>query len=442
MQTDNRPRCAVLGLDGLPFSLAESLCARGLLPNLAALVFSESGKARPIRAELPELSPTNWTSFATAQGPEGHGIFGFTRISGADYSISLTDASQVAAPTLFDRLGERGLTSKVINLPNTYPARPIRGMLIAGFVAPELSRAVHPRFLAGPLRDIGYRLEADTERGLTDPDGLLGDLRETLDARGRALDLLWPDLAWDLFVFVLTETDRLFHFLYDAVEDPAHPRHDACMSFLAHWDRHIGRFAERWHALPGPKRLTVLADHGFTRLRTEVDINARLRDNGFLRVPAAEGPGGEFRLDTVGPDTTAFALDPGRVYLHRADRFSRGSVRDADIPALSERIAESLLALRWQGEPVIRAVHRAAELYPGPMLHAAPDLVCEPVPGFDLKAKFNRREIFGFFNRTGTHTADNALFFDSDDDGSAKSVRHAGQAVLDFFDKRGSGIIV
>ena len=51
-----------LGLDGLPWSLARELSVQGLLPNLTR-VMDTSG---PIRAELPELSPVNWTSLFTA----------------------------------------------------------------------------------------------------------------------------------------------------------------------------------------------------------------------------------------------------------------------------------------------------------------------------------------------------------------------------------------
>ena len=65
-----------LGLDGLPWSLARELSAQGLLPNLTQ-VMDTSG---PIRAELPELSPVNWTSLFTASPPGVHGVYGFTRM--------------------------------------------------------------------------------------------------------------------------------------------------------------------------------------------------------------------------------------------------------------------------------------------------------------------------------------------------------------------------
>ncbi len=423
-------RLVVLGLDGLPLSLARTLAATGRFPALARL----TENARAIRAELPELSPVNWTSFFTATGPEEHGIFGFTRIHAQTYEMALCSLAHVQTPTLFDRLGTAGLNSRIINLPNTYPARPLRGMMISGFVAHDLSRAVFPPMLAGALRQRGYQLEADTTRAADNPHALLEELRKTLASRRAALDLLWPDLAWNLFVLVLTETDRLFHFLFDAVTDPAHALHRQCLSLLMEWDSTIAALLERFDALPDPKRLIALADHGFTHLITEVDLNAFLRAEGLLHTALPPEACDELDASGILPSTRAFALDPGRIYLHTAARFARGQVSADDAAPLRERIRQALLALRHNGTPVLAAVHNAANLYPGPMQPFAPDLVCEPNPGFDLKAKFNRRDVFSLHGRTGTHTVHDVFFYDSTPPVmQAERVRDVGRLVLHHF---------
>ncbi|MDR3043818.1 MAG: alkaline phosphatase family protein [Desulfovibrio sp.] len=512
MHTDTRPRLVVLGLDGLPFSLARHLCAQGRTPNLARIAASPNASA--LAAELPDLSPVNWTSFYTASGPEAHGVYGFTRFNVTTRQLSLADFSQVTAPTIFDRLGEHGLTSRVINLPNTYPARPISGMLVSGFVAHDLARAVHPPFLLGPLTGAGYRLEADTARGGSDPAHLLTELRATLASRRAALRLLWPDLAWNLFVLVLTETDRLFHFLWDAVTDEGHPRHPACMEFLAEWDALVGEVLDLAKALSArdgrPVRLVALADHGFGPVRAEVDLNAWLRGQGLLRQVT---PGGveqchELDATTLHPDSAAFALDPGRIYLRTRRRFPDGTLDDAAGWRLAERLRRELMELTFDGAPVFRAVLTADEAYgpevPGqgalgqaapeqggscqtrsgltgpelgvagpiisgtggrlllsgtqasapaagpvvppapedgpPLRWAAPDLVCVPAYGFDLKAKWNRGQVFGLpeqYGRTGTHTPDDAFWYDSQAGQpgivAPVSVRDVGALVLRHF---------
>lgn len=402
-------RLAVLGLDGVSLDLARTLCGLTDLPHLAGLI--KSPCAHAIEAELPELSPVNWTSLATGLGPEGHGVFGFTRIDPQNGAISVGDADEIAAPRFWESLGARGLTCKVVNWPHSYPARPFPGWLVAGFVAPELSRACHPPVLARLLAQKGYRLEADTAAGKDDPDLLLRELHAALASRRAALDLLWPDLAWDCFAFVLTETDRLFHFQLHAVLDPAHPLHGDCMAFLRAWDGLLGEFLARFAALPEPKRLMAVADHGFALLRIEVDVNGWLARQGFLRLTGQ--PGHELDAGRMAPDSRALALDPGRVFVRRSDRFARGPVREADARALCADIRAGLLALTFEGEPVMEAVHLGEELYPDARAGLVPDLVCLARPGFSLTAKWNRREVFGFYGRTGCHTAHGALWYDT-----------------------------
>ncbi|NCC25361.1 MAG: phosphodiesterase [Deltaproteobacteria bacterium] len=408
MAASHRFRLAVLGLDGLPLSLARDLHARGHLPNLGTLLHQPG--CRAVKAELPELSPVNWTSMYTGLAPADHGVFGFTRIHPDRYTLHLTDFSQVTVPTLFDVLGTRGLTVKSVNLPNTWPARPIRGMMISGFPAPDWHRSVTPPPLAGILAARGYVLEADTVRGATDYEFLLSELHRTLKGRRAALDLLWPDLAWDLFIFVLTETDRLGHFLFPAMADPAHPMAEPILDLLQVWDNAVGSFLERFADLPDPKRLIVLADHGFTTLITEVDLNAWLRDRGLLAMPVQSG---EWSAETMNSRTRAFALDPGRIYIHSAERFGRGALNRTDASRLAHDLAADLMDLTYEGRPVLDRILLRGRDIRGRFEAQAPDLICVPRPGFDLKGKFDRQEIFDRFGRTGVHTETDSFFYDS-----------------------------
>ena len=163
----DRKRLVVLGLDGLPLDLARSLAATGRLPNLDRLLTLHPVA---IEAELPELSPVNWTSFLTAAGPGRHGIFGFVGIDPATYALGPVDATAIRVPTLMDRMGPAGLTAKYVNLPCAAPVRPLAGAIIAGFPETDLDRAVYPPELARNLRLAGYRIEADTSRGAADFD--------------------------------------------------------------------------------------------------------------------------------------------------------------------------------------------------------------------------------------------------------------------------------
>lgn len=333
-------------------------------------------------------------------------------------------------PTIFDLLGGNGLVSRVVNLPNTYPARPLRGMLISGFVSDTLEKAVYPPFLLGRLREAGYQLEADTGRGILDPDYLFGQVSRTLDCRLKALDMLWNDLAWDFFTIVFTETDRLFHFFYPAFEDEQHPLHGRCVDFMRKWDQAIGVILDRFEALPGAKKLISFADHGFAALETEVDLNVFLCRNGYLEY--SHSAKDQWDSTVINGGSRAFALDPGRICIHTRDRFARGSVSAAERYSLCEEIADKLMGLEFNGRRVMEDVLTAEEVYGENAAGSPPDLICVPHPGFDLKAKFNRDDIFGFHGRTGTHTRHGAFFYSSE--GDQPNIMHqTGRLVLDWF---------
>ncbi|WP_245549600.1 alkaline phosphatase family protein [Maridesulfovibrio hydrothermalis] len=413
-----------MGLDGLPASLASKLADK--LPNLNRI----TGKNNSLTAELPELSPVNWTSFFTAQKPQNHGIYGFTSMDKTGYTLSINNFDQVLCPTIFDRLGDRGLVSKVINLPNTYPAKPLRGMLISGFVADSLEKAVYPPFLHGPLKESGFILEADTSRGLMEPEYLIDQVGRTLECRLNALEMLWNDLAWDFFVIVFTETDRLFHFLYPCFEDEKHPLHKLCMKFMLKWDKAIGQVLDKFEALPGPKKLISFADHGFTTLKTEVDLNTFLVQNGFLSYDRP--PADQWDSSIISECSKAFALDPGRIYIHTSTDYERGKVSPVIAESIAADIAKALMKLEFNGQKVMESVQTGAEAYGAKAIGNPPDLICTAMPGFDLKAKFDRNEIFGFHGRTGTHTLRDAFFYSSDGS-QAEFMHQTGQMVLDWF---------
>tara|TARA_B100000683_G_scaffold262664_1_gene290027 strand:- start:1805 stop:3106 length:1302 start_codon:yes stop_codon:yes gene_type:complete len=418
-----RKRLVVLGLDGLSLELAKQLGRT--FPNIHRI----ASNATSVSAEIPELSPVNWTSFFTGKGPEHHGVFGFSSIDPATYELSIADRDLIQCKTIFDHLGDAGITSRVVNLPNTYPAAPMKGMLVSGFVSHDLAKAAYPPFLAGKLADLNYKLEADTNRGSSDLTFLLNELRDTLRSRKQALDLLWPDLSWDLFIHVFTETDRLFHFFMDAVLHDGHPQHIQCIAFLAHWDNAIGDFLDRFEQLPFPKRLLVLADHGFTELKSEVCINTWLKHNGYLQTEGT--PASEWDARIIAPSSQAFALDPGRIYIHDS-RFARGCVSDNDKAQLMDSIREGLMALTLNGERVMEEVHTGCTLYPGSTSPQTPDLICQTRPGFDLKAKFDRSEIFSHHGRTGTHTVHGAVFYDSEGS-TPERMRETGKIILNHF---------
>ncbi|UCH78182.1 MAG: alkaline phosphatase family protein [Candidatus Coatesbacteria bacterium] len=399
-------RAVVVGLDGMPYSLLQELAAAEVMPHLASL-----GRERPfarMTVTLPEISAVSWPSFATGLDPGGHGVFGFTDLKAGTYELRFTSSADVKAPTIWERLGRSRKRAVVINQPSTYPARPINGALIAGFVAIDFDRAVMPPPLRPRLRELGYEIDVDTVKCREDHDLLQTQLRETLDGRRRAAAYLWDHESWDYFELVITGTDRLQHYLWDAVADPNHPRHEFCREYYREVDRLVGEIYER--AAEAGCAFYLLSDHGFCGVGQEFYLNTWLAQEGYL---AFDGEAQD-TFEAMAPRTRAFALDPNRIYVHAAGKYPRGAVRPGDVAALRAELRDRLRGVSYDGRPVFREVFAREEIYDGPHAAQGPDLVAVAYPGFDVKAHLAKPEVFARTNLTGMHTYDDAVFWSAE----------------------------
>lgn len=400
-------RACVVGLDGVPVGLLQRLADSSVMPRVAEII--RCGGLQRMRAALPPVSSVSWSSFMTGANPGEHGIFGFTDVDRDSYRLRFPTFSELAVPTFWDRLGEAGRRCCVINQPATYPARPIPGALIAGFVAPDLAKSVSPSDLLLPLRKMGYRIDVDAQKAHEEPDRLLDDLDATLEARRRAAVYLWERERWDYFQLVVTGTDRLHHFLWNAVEREDDPRHERAMRFYRAVDSLVGEMWDRFHRGGSGDRegegFVLLSDHGFTGVRQEVRLNAWLRERGYLAYKTADPTS----VGDIDPSSRAFALDPGRVYLNAKSRFTHGSVLPADADALRAKLAEGLRELHFEGEPVIDQVFTREQAFRGPRAELGPDLIAVGRDGFDLKGTTRGESVFTSTRFQGMHTWSDAL---------------------------------
>ncbi len=399
---------AVFGLDGVGLPLVRDLAARGVMPRLGALL--ATGTAAPMRSSIPTISSVSWTGFMTGQNPGKHGIYGFTDVKPGTLTMFFPNFGNVQGETLWDVAGRAGRRAIVMNIPNTYPARALNGLLVSGFVAVNLERAVYPAELLPRLEEDGYRIDVDYLDADKRPEAFFADLTATLEARRRVYLRLLRDEPWDLFIGVITECDRLHHYFWSAYADPGAPHHARFLDFYRRLDDVLGALVD---ALPAGTPLLIVADHGHTLIHREFYPNAWLRAEGLLRF-TTETPKG---LADVDPATRVFVLDPGRVYIHRHGRFPLGTVGPAEAEHLLARVREGLLALHddTAGAPAagrpVAAVFARDELYHGPRLEAAPDLVVHANDGYDPKGALSRREVFGRSALTGMHTYADSLFF-------------------------------
>jgi len=391
-----RTRAVVIGLDGVPYSLLRYYIDQGVMPRLAEM--AAQGRLAPLSSTLPEVSSVAWASFMTGKNPAEHGIFGFMELDRKSYDFVFPNFFSLKAPPIWDTLN---LPTVAFNLPQTYPARPLNGVMVSGFVALDLKKAVYPSRVYEYLAESQYRLDVNSQLAAKDPEAFFENLFQVFAKRVEVIQHLYDREDWRLFIGTITETDRLHHFFFESARGG--PHYSVFTEFYGKLDEFLGQMYDR--AQQEQALFLTCADHGFAPITTEVYINVWLQEQGFLH------SGGNGNLKDLSPRTRAFGLEPARIYLHTQDRYQRGRVRPEDCAALQEDLIDRLATLTFEGHRVVQRVYRREEVFSGPYVDEAPDLYVLGEPGFDLKASLNKPGIFGRSHFQGAHTYTDAHLF-------------------------------
>jgi predicted AlkP superfamily phosphohydrolase/phosphomutase len=309
----------------------------------------------------------------------------------------------MTSKTLWEVLSEHGRKVAVINVPVTYPPRAVNGIMVSGFLATNLKKATYPLQLAGQLESMGYRIDADAALARESLDQFLIDLQHTLDKRIETMYHFLEDQAWDYFHLHIMGTDRINHFLWSHMEE-GHPKY--APAFLSYYDRIDHIVGELSTRLGDEVTFIVMSDHGFCTVKQEVNLSRFLVDRGLLRFEQNPPRG----LGDILPDSRAFTLIPGRLYLNLKGREPKGGVEPAQYEQVREEISAELLDFRLPGtgEKVIQKVLKREEVYQGERLSSAADLLAIPRDGFDLKADVKKEHLVEKTALVGMHTYDDA----------------------------------
>ena len=398
-------RVVVLGLDGMPHSLLQRLIAEGMMPNFQQLIVQ--GSLMSMTSVLPTVSSTAWASIATGCNPGKHGIFGFIDRVPQTYEMFIPSSRTLRGKTWIDLFSSMGQRVFSMGVPTTFPPRKVNGILISGFLAPDLKRATYPPSIASELESMGYLIDIDAWQARINRHKFLDEIFWALDRRAEAMFKYYAQESWDLFVAHFMDTDRLHHFLWGDVE-----RGDvSCTAwfnrFYARVDEIIGELVSRLYS---DTLLMIVSDHGFCTLQREVHLNFWLQQMGLLSFASPEPK----QLRDLDPRTRCYSLLPGRFYVNLKGREREGCVQaGAEYEQVRRDVADALMEIRDPdgGVPVIDRVLMREEAFAGDDLDVAPDLMAVPAQGYDLKGGFEKRVLFEPSPVNGTHTFDDALWF-------------------------------
>jgi predicted AlkP superfamily phosphohydrolase/phosphomutase len=424
-------KVCVIGFDGGSLELVERWA--GVLPNLRRLM--TQGCVATLQSTIPPVTSPAWNCLISGCNPGKVGIYGFFKEDNGRFRT--TNYTDQAVPAMWDLIGDAGRRVGVVNVPVTYPPRPVNGFLVSGGLFSPMYREVrftYPAQLQAVIDRVagGYEVMPVIDLGVPGKERhYLAEIRRHIERQTRAVEHLLRTEAWDFFMYVLFVTDPTQHYFWRFMDD-THPLHDArgaaryedaIQSIYRMADDALGRFLAM---LPPDTTVLIVSDHGFGPMYGYFLVNEWLRREGFLALrprsgSPRRGPGFLLRMRTrvlrqLNPsavrlvlrwvprrllqrftigglaasefDSVAADIDwsrtaaygglsgGGNIRINLAGREPHGSVSPEEYEVVREKICARLLELRdSHGRPVVTNVYRREELYHGPYVDRAPDLL-------------------------------------------------------------------
>ncbi|WP_246988362.1 alkaline phosphatase family protein [Halorientalis marina] len=438
----------IFGLDGACFDLIRPWIKNGHIPTINEIL--DTGVSSKLESCVPATTPPAWTSLTTGVNPGKHGIFGFYSRTKGSYDLYPVSDTDVYARRLWDYTSESDLTSLVVNVPVTHPPRELDGALVPGYMA-DNDVATYPDGLLTELGFEDYSVYAESEADMGQEEQLRDEWLNLTESRRDLTLALMAQYDWDVLFLEFQKTDGAVHKFSDSENMRAiFERVDDCMSDVLEAvedepnvvlvsDHGIGQTKDWSIALN-----TWLEERGY--IKTSVDgggddgswidrktssssedagdgtifdrlgelasragitkqgVERILSALGLYNVAARRAP--DRLLDMVAQEaidrqrSEAFyegmgfsGVDVG-VIVNDERFYPDGAVTEAEYDEVRSRLIEEIRSLEGPtGKPFQRILTRE-EVYDGPRVEYAPDIILEQAPRYVIGSKNLRGQTF------------------------------------------------
>ncbi|MBW2565593.1 MAG: alkaline phosphatase family protein, partial [Deltaproteobacteria bacterium] len=381
------------------------------------------------------------------------------------YDIEWNTALSRKGKSLGNIVRSQGGNVVVVNIPNNYPLEPVNGSMVAWMDAPgKTDGYTYPRELAKEIeQNVGdYIITILDWKENEDLARFQSNLHRMIDKRAELTFYLMENKPWDFFAVLFSATDIAQHCFWSFM-DPSHPLYnrddaerfgDTILETYRHIDRILGEIQDR---LPDDATLILMSDHGAGPLRSVVNLNKWLEENGWLTFTNSTNSGASkglhslsksfvrsalskllsllkrhlstntrSRLKSLFPGvrdklegvmfsslidwekTKAYSLGSyGNIYINLRDREPGGVVSEGEeYEMLRDAISSRLMKLTdpVTGQGVVKKVFRREEIYNGSCVFQAADLLVQwDDAGYHSVQRFGKQEDTVFTDQLHLH---------------------------------------
>lgn len=204
-----------------------------------------------------------------------------------------------------------------------------------------------------------------------------------LKERNRLFDYLFDQFQSGLFFFYYSSTDLGTHIFWH-LRDKNHPAYDPVAraklgdvveEIYQKMDQTVEKVLKR---IDDDTTFIIMSDHGFAPLYRNFHLNSWLERNGYLVLNYGKENGSILAGDIDWSQTRAYALGFNALYINQKGREGEGIVSPGpERDRLMKEIADKLEAVMdpKTGTQVVKRVHRREDIYTGPYMEQAPDLM-------------------------------------------------------------------
>jgi len=250
-------------------------------------------------------------------------------------------------------------------------------------------------------------------------DEFLVQSKSVLDERLEAFDYLLNRFNEGLFFFYFSSIDQNSHMLLRTM-NPSHPLYDpnaspqvknAVPDMYKAMDNVLGKTLAK---MDNRSTLFILSDHGFSPFTREFNLSTWLVENGFTAVTDKNRYHKSIFFDYVDwQRTKAYVIGINSIYINLHGREMHGSVLPSERDKIVAEIIHKLRKVKdpQTGKRVIVDAYDTNEIYSGPQLNLAPDIVI----GYDKGYRISDYSVLGkfpkeiFSNRNDKWSSDHCM---------------------------------
>lgn len=440
-------RTFVVGLDGASWKLLDPWLESGKLPNISQLkAISSWSKTNSC---LPPVTFPNWKCYSSGKNPGGFGVFWFEKVDLEEGLLEIATGEDFKTAELWDYLNDCGRTTGIVNMPTMYPPRNINGPIVCG--GPDAiegeyrgvpSNYTSPQDLQADLQQkFDYRVHpeplitSNSQRGAE-----VDEIINAIDTRFEVALSLFEENNLDFMHVTIFYINVLHHFFWN--DKPT----------LKAWkliDDWIGKLSDKEDL-----NLVLMSDHGSAPTTTEFYINEWLAENGYQSrerttedalqvlgftrenvlsiakqlgvvnllsqlvprklqqmVPKKDGAKRERKLASINLENTmALASAQGPIYLNILN------TTDAKV----KNLINDLKGVQDDLGPIFKDIHRAEEIYSGPYVGDAPEIIVDQRTGVHVNDGIGSGKIMTEPDRWAAENTPNGIFLASGPDFSTK----------------------